>query len=76
MDFSPREFVKFTTASFEFHRNAAGENVDYADFPLNVWTHHAVVKQGATLNYYRNGAAAGSRTSAARRTPGLPTSAG
>ncbi len=60
--FNPLEFVKFTTASFEFYREGAQEGIDYADMLVNVWTHHAVVKQGATLNYYRNGAAAGSRT--------------
>ncbi len=59
VDFSPREFVKFTCASFEFHRQASGEDIDYVDFPLNVWTHHAVVKQGTSMTYYRNGVAMG-----------------
>ncbi|MGI8604938.1 MAG: lamin tail domain-containing protein [Verrucomicrobiales bacterium] len=62
VEWSPREFIKFTTNQFEFHRNAAGENIDYADIPLNTWMHHAVVKQGAALTYFRNGVASGAIT--------------
>ena len=61
-DFSPREFTKFTPSSFEYHRNATGEDIDYADMPLNTWAHHTVVKQGASLAYYRNGSLTGTRT--------------
>lgn len=61
-EWNPREFIKFTPAAFEFHRNGAGENLDYADIPANTWLHHAVVKSGSTLAYYRNGSAAGSAT--------------
>lgn len=59
---SPREFIKFTTNRFEFHRNGVAENIEYANIPLNTWIHHAVVKAGAQLTYYRDGAEAGSRT--------------
>ncbi len=61
-DFSPREFIKFTTTQFEFHRNAVGENVAYAAIPQTIWIHHALVKKGAELSYFRNGVAAGSQT--------------
>ena len=61
-DFSPREFVKFTTNRFEFHRSGAGDGVDYANIPLNTWMHHAVVKDGSRLTYYRDGVEAGSQT--------------
>jgi hypothetical protein len=59
-DFIPREFIKFTSSQFEFHRNGAGENIDYADIPNDQWIHHAVVKQGSTLLYFRNGLLSGS----------------
>ncbi len=67
-DTSPREFVKFTPTQFEFHMNGgAAGNIPYdsfagpgainADIPSNdQWIHHAVVKNGDTLTYYRNGA--------------------
>lgn len=58
---TPREFVKFTSQAFEFHRNGSGEDIDYADLPLGTWIHHAIVKQGSTLTYYRNGVATGTR---------------
>ena len=61
-DFSPREFIKFTTNRFEFHRSGAGIDIDYANIPLNTWMHHAVVKDGNELIYYRNGLQAGSQS--------------
>ena len=62
-DFSPREFIKFTTNKFEWHRNgASGGDIDYAALPLNTWVHHAVVKDGTSLTYYRNGTLAGTST--------------
>lgn len=61
-DFSPREFIKFTTTRFEWHVNGGGQDIDYVDIPNTTWIHHAVVKQGALLTYYRNGAASGSVT--------------
>jgi len=63
VEFVPRQFIKFTPTKFEWHMNGNGnDNLDYADIPADVWLHHAVVKKGAQLTYYRNGAAAGSRT--------------
>ncbi|MFT5497372.1 MAG: hypothetical protein ACI9TH_002778, partial [Kiritimatiellia bacterium] len=61
-EFTPREFIKFTTNQLEFHRNGAGENVDYVTIPENVWVHHAAVKDGATLTYFRDGVSAGTQT--------------
>lgn len=58
-DFDPREFVKFTTAQFEWHFDGAGQNIDYEDIPQGVWLHHTVVKDGANLTYYRNGVESG-----------------
>jgi hypothetical protein len=54
-DFSPREFIKFTNAGLEFHRLGAGEDIAYPAIPRNEWVHHAAVKLGARLSYYRNG---------------------
>ena len=62
-DFSPREFIKFTPRQFEFHyAGGGGGNVDFDDFqPDEGWFHHATVKSGNTLTYYRNGEAINSR---------------
>jgi len=62
VDFDPREFIKFTATKFEWHAAANGnDNMDYPDFldTPDVWVHHAVVKDGADLAYYRNGMATG-----------------
>ena len=61
-EFSPREFIKFTHQSLQFHHDAIGEDIDYADMPLSTWAHHVLVKQGTALTYYRNGSLTGSRT--------------
>lgn len=62
-DFSPREFIKFTTNQFEWHTNgAAAGNVDHAPIPQNTWVHHAIVKDGTSLTYYRDGVVAESST--------------
>ncbi len=74
VDTVPREFVKFTPTQFEYHINGVGDpNLPYdpfggmasdaADIPSNdQWIHHAVVKQGDSLVYYRDGIAETSRT--------------
>jgi hypothetical protein len=55
-DFVPRQFIKFTPTKFEWHMNGNGnDNLDYEDIPADVWLHHAVVKTGNQLTYYRNG---------------------
>jgi hypothetical protein len=64
VEWNPQEFTKFTPSSFEFYRSGAQEGVAYSGgvFPTNSWVHHAVVKQGGTMTYYRNGVAGGTRT--------------
>ena len=56
-DFDPRQFIKFTPTKFEWHMNGNGDdNLLYnADIPADVWMHHAVVKDGDSLTYYRDG---------------------
>lgn len=62
-DFVPREFIKITTDRVEWHENGAGNaNIDFANIPTETWIHHAVVKEGTSLTYYRNGVTGGSNT--------------
>jgi hypothetical protein len=60
----PLEFVKFTPARFEFYNNDPDYlmTIDYDDIPSSVWIHHAGVKKGTTLTYYRNGVESGTST--------------
>jgi hypothetical protein len=60
-DTTPLEFVKFTPTEFEYNRAGNAEGLAYATIPIGQWVHHAVVKHGATLTYYRNGVASGTR---------------
>ena len=60
-DWVPREFIKFTSSLFQYDHNLV-EVINYTDIPLNAWVHHALVKQGTTFTYYRNGVAGGSLT--------------
>ena len=63
VDFVPRQFIKFTPTKFEWHMNGNGDdNLDYDDIPADIWLHHAVVKTGDQLTYYRNGVEASSGT--------------
>jgi len=59
----PLQFSKFTPTKFEYYNkgNTSGF-IDYQDIPDGVWLHHAIVKDGATLTYYRNGVVSGSST--------------
>lgn len=60
---SPLEFVKFTPSSLEYYRGGQQEGIDYPNFPGNSeWVHHALVKNGTSLTYYRNGVASGTST--------------
>ena len=59
-DFSPRQFIKFTTRMFEWDTNNV-QSVDYEDIPQGIWIHHVIVKSGAELTYYRDGIESGSR---------------
>lgn len=56
-DFAPREFIKFTPTTFEWHFNDAGENHASVEGPFatEVWEHHLVIKEGDQIFYYRNG---------------------
>ena len=58
VDFAPREFVKFTPTTFEWHVDGAGQNVpaDNTVFVEGEWSHRLVVKSGNNLTYYINGA--------------------
>ncbi len=52
------EWIKFTANKFEY-RAPANNDIDYDNIPQNQWTHHAVVKDGTTMTYYRNGSIPG-----------------
>ncbi len=54
---SPLQFTKFTPTRFEFYNNDGSyvNGVNYNDIPRDVWIHHALVKKGTSLTYYRNG---------------------
>ena len=63
-DTAPREFIKFTPNRFEYHMNAGFDNdlqYDLCECPErhipsdDEWYHHAVVKNGSELAYYRDG---------------------
>ena len=59
---TPLQFVKFTPTKFEYFNDYDLMAIDYQDLPGGHWVHHAVVKKGATLTYYRDGVQAGTRT--------------
>ena len=63
VDDNPRQFIKFTPTKFEYHV-ANGQDVEYDDLVMNQgeWIHHAVVKNGDTLTYFRNGVQNNQRT--------------
>jgi hypothetical protein len=50
-------WIKFTPTRFEFYNDDGDylEGINYDPLPGEVWIHHAVVKDGASLTYYRNG---------------------
>ncbi|RYF09305.1 MAG: hypothetical protein EOO40_07135, partial [Deltaproteobacteria bacterium] len=61
-EFTPREFIKFTNAQFEFHHNGAGQNVNYPDMPTGQWVYTTLVKDADRLLAYRNGVVIGFQT--------------
>ncbi len=52
-------WCKFTPNAFEFRdiTPTFNTNLNYPDMVLSAWTHHAVVKRGQIMTYYRNGLA-------------------
>jgi hypothetical protein len=52
---SPLQFIKFTPTNFEYYNGDATTFINYTDVTGGVWVHHATVKQGTTLTYYRDG---------------------
>jgi hypothetical protein len=56
---SPLQFIKFTPTRFECYNDdgAYANGINYLSIPSDVWIHHVLVKDGASLTYYRNGAA-------------------
>ena len=60
-------FIMFTPTQFEYFVNAGEyvidhsvvQGIDYPDLQDGLWTHHAVIKEGTTLTYYRNGIVTG-----------------
>jgi len=63
-DFAPRQFIKFTPDRFEYHMNGnANDDLQYDDLSLTAgaWLHHAVVKDGPMITYYRDGEAIDSK---------------
>ena len=54
---SPLQFIKFTPTRFENYNDDGSyvNGVNYASIPTDVWIHHALVKDGAELTYYRDG---------------------
>jgi len=59
---SPLQFIKFTPTNFEYYNAGSSMFINYVDIPAGVWLHHAVVKNGTTLTYYRNGVPSGTST--------------
>ncbi len=66
---SPLQFIKFTPTNFEYYNGGHNGTIDYDDLPADEWLHHAVVKQGAGLVYFRNGEEVGSNTTTATIDP-------
>ncbi len=52
---SPLQFIKVTPTHFEYY-NAALYGITFpSPMPASTWVHHAVVKDGTALTYYRDG---------------------
>ncbi|MFN0129249.1 MAG: LamG domain-containing protein [Verrucomicrobiales bacterium] len=71
---SGREFIKFDSNNFEFDTNNV-QGVNYADIvgeQLDRWVHHAIVKEGASFTYYRDGVEAGTGSAGGSQTNQQP----
>jgi len=53
--FTPTKFEYFVNTGEYVIDHSAVETLDYPDFQDGVWTHHAIIKDGTTLTYYRDG---------------------
>ncbi len=60
-EWDPVEFIKLTPSKLEYY-HGGNEPLDYNDLLVGEWHHHAVVKDGNTLSYYRDGVLANTRT--------------
>jgi hypothetical protein len=51
------QWIKFTPTRFEFYNDDGDylQGINYDPLPSDEWAHHAVVKDGTSLTYYRNG---------------------
>ena len=47
------DWIKFTPSKFEYH--PGNGDIDYENIPANQWIHHAVVKSGTNICYFRDG---------------------
>jgi hypothetical protein len=54
---APLQFIKFTPTRFECYNDdgAYANGINYNSIPNGVWVHHALVKDGTSLTYYRDG---------------------
>ncbi|HPM81104.1 MAG TPA: autotransporter-associated beta strand repeat-containing protein, partial [Candidatus Anammoximicrobium sp.] len=52
---SGTNWIKFTPSRFEYVWSGTANGIDYTDIPQGEWVHHAVIKSGTSLTYYRNG---------------------
>ncbi|MDT8300140.1 MAG: LamG-like jellyroll fold domain-containing protein [Sedimentisphaerales bacterium] len=48
------QFIKFTSTRFEYYHGGHNGTIDYDDPNPGEWVHFVVVKEGDTLNHYRN----------------------
>ncbi len=72
-------FIMFTPTQFEYFVNAGEyvidhsviKGIDYPDLQDGLWTHHAVIKKGTTLTYYRNGIVTGQGAASVNQGPNV-----
>lgn len=61
VSFTPRQFIKLIGNGFQWDTNNV-QSIPFTSMQPNVWAHHSIVKDGATLTYYRNGIELGTQT--------------
>jgi hypothetical protein len=62
---APLQFIKFTSTRFEYYHDGHNGTIDYEDPTPGEWVHMVVVKEGATLTYYRNAELSATETTTA-----------